>query len=76
MESTLTSPPNCPRNGVHLYLLPKVASCADQEAIVTAAESTTDLELFIKEGRTWVGSLGFTFDEAGRLVKVETTFTY
>ena len=53
-----------------LTLMPVVSQNAEKAEIVAEAERLLDDDSFEKEGCTWVGGLGFKFDETDRLVHV------
>ena len=55
---------------------PEVARHATKEEIIAAASKHTDQEVFEKEGCTWVGWLGFKFDENGKLKSVSPAWSY
>ena len=59
-----------------MALLPEVAKGADRGQIIAAASKLTDQEPFEKDGCTWVGRLGFRFDDNGRLVSVSPAWSY
>jgi hypothetical protein len=53
--------------------LQEVAKDEKKEDIIRAAGKFTDQEIFDKGGCTWVGWLGFKFDENNRLKSVSST---
>ena len=55
---------------------PEVAKNATKEEIIAAASKYTDQEVFEKEGCTWVGWLGFKFDENNKLKSVSPSWSY
>ena len=55
---------------------PEVAQDVTKEQIVTAASKYTDQEVFEKEGCTWVGWLGFRFDDNNKLKSVSPSWSY
>ena len=59
-----------------MAVLPEVAMRATKAEIVTAAGKFTDQEVFEKEGCTWVGWLGFKFDENNKLKSVSASWSY
>ena len=56
--------------------LPVAAKKATKKEIVTAASKFTDQEAFEKDGCTWVGWLGFKFDENNKLKSVSPSWSY
>ena len=59
-----------------MVIFPEVAKHATKEEIIAAASKHTDLEVFEKEGCTWVGWLGFKFDESNKLKSVSPSWSY
>ena len=57
-----------------IALLPGVAGQTSREDIVEAAETVAETEAFEKDGRVWVGWLGFKFEEGGKLESVIPNF--
>lgn len=55
---------------------PEVAKNVSKEEIVAAASKHTNQEVFEKEGCTWVGWLGFKFDENSKLKSVSPAWSY
>ena len=55
---------------------PEVASKVTKEEIIAAASKYTDQEIFEKDGCTWVGWLGFKFDENNKLKSVSPSWLY
>lgn len=59
-----------------MALLPAVAINSTKDEIVDVASKFTDLEVFEKDGCTWVGWLGFKFDENNKLKSVSPSWSY
>jgi hypothetical protein len=55
---------------------PETAKKATKNEIVTAASKFTDQEIFEKNGCTWIGRLGFKFDENNKLKSVSPSWSY
>jgi len=55
---------------------PEVAKHVTKNEIVAAASKYTEQEGYEKEGCTWVGWLGFKFDENGKLKSVSPAWSY
>ncbi|MCG8382859.1 MAG: hypothetical protein MJA28_11700 [Gammaproteobacteria bacterium] len=56
--------------------LPEVAKHAKKKEIIAAASKHTDQEAFEKDGCTWVGWIGFKFDESDKLKSVSPLWSY
>ena len=59
-----------------MAILPEIAKNATKEEIVSAAGRYTDMEVYEKDGCTWVGMLGFKFDENSKLKYVSPVWSY
>lgn len=59
-----------------MSVLPEIANNVSKEEIILAAVKHTDMELFEKEGCTWIGWLGFKFDENDKLMAVSPRWSY
>lgn len=55
---------------------PAVANKSTRDEIVGAASNFTDQEVFEKDGCTWVGWIGFKFDENNKLKSVSPSWSY
>ena len=55
--------------------LPEVAKKASKDEIIAAARKFTDQEVFEKDSCTWVGWLGFEFDENNKLKSVSPSWS-
>ena len=56
--------------------LPDIAIHATKDEIIAAASKHTDQKVFEKEGCTWVGWIGFKFDESHKLKAVSPSWSY
>ncbi|MFK7844556.1 MAG: hypothetical protein AB8G77_04585 [Rhodothermales bacterium] len=56
-------------------IIPDLASGKSKEEIVELIEEVLKEEGYEKEGATWIGWLGLTFDDDGQLVKVMPTWS-
>ena len=56
--------------------LPEIAKNATKREIVEASGKFTDSEVYEKGGCTWVGMMGFKFDENEKLQSVSPVWTY
>lgn len=59
-----------------MVILPDIAADMSKEQVITVAREYTDQEIFEKAGCTWVGWLGFKFDENNRLSSVSPAWSY
>jgi len=55
---------------------PEIAKKAKKDEIIAAAKKYTDQEVFEKDGCTWVGWLGFKFDENNKLKSLTPSWSY
>lgn len=56
--------------------MPEIAKNVIKEDVVAAARKYTDQEVFEKGGCTWVGWLGFKFDDRNQLISVSPSWSY
>jgi hypothetical protein len=59
-----------------MVTFPEVAKNLTKEELIAAARNFTDLEVFEKEGCTWVGWLGFKFNENNKLKSVSPSWSH